>query len=101
MKTIKDMKKAMTQSEIAQRLGVVGKQIINFYEPVTCTMKPKYMDEYNVECVGVEINEMGNGYTTLLVIIKTGSQSSFMNWSQFRASEKLKIQKMLQLQGLL
>lgn len=91
----------MTQSEIAQRLGVVGKQIIDFNEPVTCTMKPKYMDEYNVECVGVEINEMENGHTTLLVITKTGFQSGFMNWSQFKASEKLKIQKMLQLQGLL
>lgn len=89
--------RAMTQSEIAKKLGIVGKQTINFNESVVCTMKPKFMNDYNVECVGVEINEMENGHTTLLVITKTGSQSGFMYWSQFKASEKLKIQKMLQL----
>ena len=85
--------RTMTQSEIAKKLGIVGKQTINFNESVVCAMKPKYMDEYDIECVGIEESKK----TTLLVIYKFGSQTARMNWSYFKASEKLKIQKMLQL----
>ncbi len=89
--------RTMTQSEIAKKLGIVGKQTINFNESVVCTMKPKYMDEYDIECVGIEIDEKESKKTTLLVIYKFGSQTARMNWSYFKASEKSKIQKMLQL----
>ena len=89
--------RAMTQSEIAEKLGIVGKQTINFNESVVCTMKPKYMKEYDIECIGVEIDEKESKKTTLSVIYKFGSQTALMNWSHFKASEKLKIQKMLQL----
>lgn len=55
------------------------------------------MDEYDIECVGIEIDEKESKKTTLLVIYKFGSQTARMNWLYFKASEKLKIQKMLQL----
>lgn len=87
--------KAFTQSELAEKLNVTGIQTIYFDKSVVCTMRPKYMKEYNIECMGISINEKESKKTEVFIFYKFENQMYKMNWSQFKSSEKIKIQKVL------
>jgi hypothetical protein len=88
--------KAMSQSEIAKMLNVVSNETKDFdlRAIVKCVMSPKYMASYTIDCFGIIITEKESGKTELLVKYYTENKEvRKMNWSQFKASEKIKIQE--------
>lgn len=84
--------KAMTQSDLAKRYNVKSELNLDLSEVVKCTMKPRFCSEYTIECTGLIIIEKESGKTSVFVLYKFGNETRRMNWSQFKASEKIKIQ---------
>lgn len=90
--------KTMTQSDITLLVQAKpGKPVqIEFKEKVIVTLKPKYMDPYDIVCTGLVASEQESGRSRVLVSYElNGTPNYFVNWSQLNNESKNKIQEQL------
>lgn len=90
--------KTMTQSDITLLVQAKpGKPVqIEFKEKVIVTLKPKYMNPYDVVCTGLLASEQESGKSRVLVSYElNGVAGYFVNWSQLDNESKNKIQEQL------